>query len=606
MPREPFALQGGRLLAAAAPPAARAVKRRIFCFLEGYSGHFSGSEESSPSLPSSVAYDFVRLISASARSSSPSAGVAVHSTVFKLGLLSNIFITSALVDSYCKSKRMAYAQQMFDEMTSRNVVAWNSLIRGHSQAGSPAISMRLFVEMIAAGVSPSAFTVSSVLPASSLLGVEATGAMVHCVAVKHGFCSNAFVATSLVDMYSKCSVSMAASRNLFDEMSERNVVTWTSLIAGYGTHQKPEEAMVLLNKMRLGGVAPNEVTFSGLLSSFTGRDGLDSGRQIHCLAIRRGMEADPYVSAALINMYSKCDSSEDFLKVLDADLSEDQVLQNSIVSGFAHLGNLAEAMGQFIRMRRGSVDADIYTFTSLLWAAGCNSALEEGKQAHALVLRTGCSSSNYVQNGLVAMYARCGAIDDSKLAFSAICSPDLVSWNSLISGCARHGHGHHALELFERMRSHGVEPDETTYLSVLSACSHVGLVDEGVRCFNLMIEGADRGRSPTMEHYSSMVDLFGRAGYLKQAEALVNAIPVKPGPSIYRSLLSACKAHGDMEMAARAARRLLDLCPHDSSSYVLLSNVFAEMRLWGRSAVLRKQMADRGLKKDPGWSWIEE
>ncbi|CAA6655019.1 unnamed protein product [Spirodela intermedia] len=486
MPREPFPLQGGRLLAAPPPPpAACAVKRRLVCFSERNCGHFSGSEQSSPSPLAAVAYDFVRLISASAKSSSPSAAVAVHSTVVKLGLLSNIFITSALVDSYCKSKRMADAHQFFGEMTSRNV-------------------------MIAAGVSPSPFTVSSVLLAGSSLGYEATGAMVHYVAVKHGFCSNVVVATSLVDMYSKCSVTMADSRKLFDETCERNLVSWTSLITGYSAHQRLEEAMVSLNKMRLAGVAPNEVTFSGLLSSFTGRDGLDSGRQIHSLAIRQGTEADTYVSAALINMYSRCDSSEDYFKLLDADLSGDQVLQNSIISGFPHLGNLAEAIGQFIRMRRGSMDADFYTFASLLWAAGCSSALEEGKQAHALVIRTGCSSSNYVQNGLVAMYARCGAIDDSKRAFSAICSPDLVSWNSIISGFAWHGHARHALELFQRMRSHGVEPDETTYLS-----------------------------------YSLLAPMSGLLTRTSgQAESVVNAFPVEPEPSIYRSLLSACKVHG--------------------------------------------------------------
>uniref|UniRef100_A0A1D1Z767 Pentatricopeptide repeat-containing protein At1g11290 n=1 Tax=Anthurium amnicola TaxID=1678845 RepID=A0A1D1Z767_9ARAE len=588
-------------------------KRCLVCCPETVRGPECGDEEfshlvpihwrgsSSPATP----YDFVRIITASTRSSSLCAGEQAHTLVVKLGLLSNTFVCSALVDLYCKCQRMADAQLLFDEMTHRNVVSWNSLIRGYSQAGFPVVSVRLFVEMMAACVSPSPFSVSSVLFACSSLTAQEIGAMVHCVAVKCGFCSNVVVGTSLVDMYSKCCSDMSDSRRMFDEMHERNVVTWTSLVTGYAAHQRPDEAMVMVNQMRVSGIKLNEVTYSSLLSSFLGYDSLDYGRQVHCLAIRQGLESYPYVAVSLTSMYSKCGSVEDFVKIFHIVSTPDQVLHNSVIAGFSHLGNLKEVLDQFTKMRQGCIDVDYYTFASLLRAIGIGSALKEGKQTHALVFKSGHASDTCVQNGLVAMYARCGTIDDSKLVFSSINRPDLVSWNALISGCAQHGHGRDAIELFEQMRSHRVNPDNTTYLSLLSACSHVGLLDKGMDYFKLMTQKTGSVKTPEMEHYSSMVDLLGRAGCLNEAEFLVNNMPIKPGPSIYRSLLSACHVHGDMEMATRVAERLLELCPDDSATYVLLSNVLANRYFWNASAIVRKHMVDRGVKKKPGWSCIE-
>lgn len=445
---------------------------------------------------------------------------------------------------------------------------------------------------------------SSVLAACSRSGVLAYGTMLHCVGFKHGFCSNVVVGTSLVDMYSKC-CHMGAARKVFDEMDERNVITWTSLVTGYVLQRRPYDAMLLVREMRHLGVRLNKVTYNSLLSSFSRPEYLVHGKQVHCLVLREGLEADPYIAVTLVTMYSKCSSLEDFVKVYPTVSSQDQISCNSVIAGFSHLGDGKEAIEKFLEMRSKYIDTDFFTLVSVLRAIGMLSALEEGKQIHTLIWKTGHASNVCVQNGLVSMYAKCGAISDSKMVFSSVVEPDLVSWNSLLAGCAQHGCGREAVELFEQMRQIGVRPDHTTFLSVLTACSHAGLVEKGLEIFYLMKEGVlpiDAG----LEHHACVVDLLGRAGYLREAESFVNNMPIKPGLSVYRSLLSACQIHGNVELAKRAAESLFELCPNDHSTHVLLSNVFAADGFWDNAARVRNTMWAKRVKKKPAWTWIED
>ncbi|XP_010937577.2 pentatricopeptide repeat-containing protein At1g11290, chloroplastic [Elaeis guineensis] len=549
-------------------------------------------------------YDFVRILSAAAKSSSIATGQQTHTAVIKLGLASNLFITTALLDVYCKCRRISEAQRLFEEMPKRNVVTWNALIHGHSQSEIPILAIRAFVQMVSQGIFPSPSTVSSVLVACSRSGVLGYGMMLHCVGFKHGFCSNVVVGTALVDMYSKC-CDMGVARRVFDEMDERNVITWTSLVTGYVLQRRPYDAMLLVREMRHLGVRLNKVTYNSLLSSFSRPEDLVHGKQVHCLVLREGLEADPYIAVTLVTMYSKCGSLEDFVKAYPTVSRQDQISCNSIIAAFSHLGDGKEAIEKFLKMRRECIDTDFFTFASVLRAIGMLSALEEGKQIHTLVWKTGHASNVCVQNGLVSMYAKCGAISDSKKVFSSMAEPDLVSWNSLIAGCAQHGYGRKAVELFEQMRQIGVRQDRTTFLSVLTACSHAGLVEKGLEFFYLMKDG-DSPVVAGLEHYACVVDLLGRAGYLHEAETFVNNMPIKPSLSVYRALLSACRIHGNVEIAKRAAESLFELCPNDHSTHVLLSNVFAADGCWDKATGVRKTMLGKGLKKKPAWTWIED
>ena len=208
-----------------------------------------------------------------------------------------------------------------------------------------------------------------------------------------------------------------------------------------------------------------------------------------------------------------------------------------------------------------------------------------------------------VQNGLVFMYARCGNIHDSEKVFSSMDRHDVISWNSLLSGYAHHGHGMEVVELFEKMRSTGIKPNDTTFLAVLTACSHVGMLDKGLQYFESMVYDETLA-PPRMEHYAIIVDLLGRFGYLHEAESFIDNMPIEPGASTYKTLLSACQVHGNKEIALRSAEKLLKRHPNDPATYILLSNVLYEGGCWADVAGVRKLMSDRGLSKKPGYSWI--
>ncbi|KAK9280120.1 hypothetical protein L1049_013807 [Liquidambar formosana] len=457
--------------------------------------------------------------------------------------------------------------------------------------------------MLKMGIAPTPFSVSAILVACSQLEFGDLGIQVHGLSLKAGFCCNVVVGTGLINMYSKCQ-NVDDSRQVFNEMPDRNVITWTSMVTGYAQNQQPNEAMLLVREMQQLGLRSNYVTYNSLLSSFSCPSDLDHCKQVHCRIIQEGLESNVYLVVTLLTVYSECGGSlEDFRKICLNVTRWDQISWNAVIAGFSSLGNSKEAVKYFSKMRQAGINVDFFTFTSVLRAIGIISALEEGKQTHALVFKTGYASNVHVQNGLVSMYSRCGAINDSKGVFLSMKEHDLISWNSLLSGCAHHGYGREAVELFEQMRKTGIKPDGSTYLSVLSACSHVGLLDKGLEYFDLMKNDVLL-ETPKVEHYATIVDLFGRAGYLHEAEAFINSMPIEPGPSIYKALLSACQVHGNMEIAVRSAKNLQKLSPNDPATYVLLSNVLATGGYWDDAAQVRKHMCDRGVWKKPGYSWI--
>ncbi|KAL5220991.1 hypothetical protein ABZP36_025704 [Zizania latifolia] len=428
--------------------------------------------------------------------------------------------------------------------------------------------------------------------------------MLHSVGLRCGFSASVVVGTALVDMYAKCH-RLCAAQQVFAEMEEKNVATFTALVTGFVLSRRPHDAMVLVRDMEQSGVAPNVMTYSSLLSSFSSPEDVDHGKQVHCALLKKGLEHNPFVLSSLVTMYSKCGILKDFIKVQMAVSSQDQVSLNSVITGLCSLGRGEEAFQQFLEMRRHGTDMDVFTFASVLKAIGSSYSLLEGRQVHCLILKSGYDSVVDVQNSLISMYARHGAIGESNNVFILMEAPNLVSWNSLMTGRAQHGHGKEAVEMFEQMRRLHVRPDHITFLSVLTACSHVGLVDKGLEYFSLMKDMGYLAGART-EHYACMVDLLGRAGYLNKAECLINDMPIKPGTSVYRALLGACKIHGNLEIAIRVSKRLIELNPHDSSAHVQLSNAFAGDGHWGNAAEIREAMSDKGVVKEPAWSCIED
>ncbi|KAM0875027.1 hypothetical protein ACQ4PT_037062 [Festuca glaucescens] len=545
---------------------------------------------------------FVHLLAAG----HPSSAEQFHAVATKLGFAASVFAGTALLNLYCRSRRLGEAQQLFDEMPEKSGVTWSTFIYGHVQSHEPILAVRAFGRMVHAGVSPTASAMSSVLVACAKMEDSGVGAMVHTAALKcSASSSNVVVGTALVDMYVKCHDVRAAQR-VFEDMKEKNVATFTALVSGFALDGRPRDAMLLVRKMEQSGVAPNMMTYSSLLSSFASPGDLDHGRQAYCVVLKKGLEQNQYILSTLMTMYSRCGSLDGFRKVQAAvSCQHDQISLNSVISGLSCLGRGDEAFQHFLEMRRHGADTDVFTFTSMLKAIGNSSSLLQGRQVHALILKTGHGSDANVQNGLISMYARCGEIGESRDVFTSVQAPDLVSWNSLLSGYAQHGYGQEVVEVFEQMRRLNVQPDHTTFLLVLTACSHAGLVDKGLEYFNMMRK--DRFLAgASLTHYACIVDLLGRAGHLREAESLVTDMPMEPGVSVYRALLSACQIHGNLEIAVRVSACLIELYPHDSSAHVQLSKAFAGDGQWGSSAVVREAMTGKGIVKSPAWSCVED
>ncbi|MED6119041.1 hypothetical protein PIB30_008262 [Stylosanthes scabra] len=555
------------------------------------------------SQPYSSPFLLNKFVSVCANSALFYVGIQLHASIVKLRFCSNLHIGSALVNMYCKCGVVSEAQKLFDEMTEKNVVVWNSLISGYLQAKCPVISVNLFMDMLKLGIDPVPLTISAVLVACSQMEAYELGTQLHSLCLKVEFGHNIVLGTNLIAVYSKCG-DLEASRRVFDHMVERNVITWTSMVTGYAQNDKPDKAMVLIREMLRLGFNPNHVTYNSLLSSFSTRDHLDNCRQIHCCVIREGFEGNEYVAVTLMTVYSECTGClDDFWKACSGVRKWDQVSLNALIAGLSNLGDGEEALIQFFLMREAGIETDHFVFSSIINCAGIASALNEGKKIHALVLKYGYASDLFVQNGLVSMYARCGSISDSKKVFSSMDSHDVISWNSLLSGYAHHGHGEEVVELFEKMRSTEIKPNDTTFLAVLTACSHVGMLDKGLHYFELMMNDKTLP-PPRMEHYAIIVDLLGRYGYLHEAESVINKMPIEAGRSTYKSLLSACQIHGNKEIALLSAEKLMKLYPNDPATYILLSNILHDKGYWADGAAVRKLMYERRLAKNPGYSWI--
>lgn len=493
------------------------------------------------------------------------------------------------------------AQKMFDEMPQRNVITWNSLISGYLNSHFVDVSIKLFVRMLKLGISPTDYTVSIVLVGCSECESLELGEQMHGLCVKLGFLSNVVVGTALLKMYWKC-CDVDGSSRLFDDLPNKNDVTWTSMITGYAQNQEPDNAMRVIRKMMGLGIKVDCITYNTLLISFCDQKKMVYCEKIHSCLIKEGLQSDLHLVVTLLTVYSQCGSKvEDFYKICSTVPIKNNVSCNAIIAGFSNLGKGDEAISFFLEMRQEGIDIDFVTIASVLKIIGIASLLEEGRQIYALVIKSAHDSCMNIQNGLISMYAKCGKIDEARCVFSSMVDHDTISWNSLLSGYAQHGY---AKEAFDQMTKTKVKvkPDLTTFLIVISACSHVGWLNKGLEYFELMKN--DSSLEPLKaEHYACIVDLYARGGYLNEAEEFIKKMPIEGGPEGYRALLSGCRVHENKEIGVRLARKFAGQYPDDPAGYVQLSYSFATDGYWDDSAGVHNLMSGKGIKKKPGCSW---
>uniref|UniRef100_A0A803QJ96 DYW domain-containing protein n=1 Tax=Cannabis sativa TaxID=3483 RepID=A0A803QJ96_CANSA len=394
-----------------------------------------------------------------------------------------------------------------------------------------------------------------------------------------------------------------SARKVFDEMPDRNVATWNAMVAGLIQSEFNKEGLCLFSEMHELGFSPDEFTLGSILRGCAGLGSLYGGRQVHAYILKCGFEFDLVVGSSLAHMYIKSGSLKEGEKVIDSMPARNVVAWNTLIAGKAQNGYPEDVLDNYNIMKLAGFRPDKITFVSAISSCSELATLGQGQQIHAEAIKAGVCSVVAVISTLVSMYSRCGCLEDSVKAFAESKDVDSVLWSSMIAAYGFHGRGEEAIKVFEKMEDEGVELNDVAFLSLLYACSHCGMKKKGMELFDMMVK--KYGLKPRLEHYTCTVDLLGRSGCLEEAEAVIRSMPVKADAIIWKTLLSACKIHKNADMAIRVAGEVLKVDPHDSASYVILSNIHASAKRWKDVTEVRKTMKDNNIKKEPGISWLE-
>ncbi|KAG8637357.1 pentatricopeptide repeat-containing protein At2g03880, mitochondrial [Manihot esculenta] len=447
------------------------------------------------------------------------------------------------------------------------------------------------------GIWADSITYSELIKCCLARGAVEQGKRVHKHLFSNGYHPKKFLINVLISMYVKFNM-LDDARELFDQIPERDFVSWTTMISAYANAKLNDKALEFLILMLREGVKPNMYTYSSVLRAC---DGLSNLKQLHANIIKSGLDSDIYVRSALIDIYSKWSQTGNALRVFNEMATEDLVIWNSIIAGFAQNGDSDEALKLFKRMKRAGFPAEQATLTSVLRACTGLALLELGRQVHVHVFKY--DQDLILNNALLDMYCKCGSLEDADTVFTRMVVKDVISWSTMIAGLAQNGYSREALRLFESMKVSGLKPNYITFLGALFACSHAGLLEAGWYHFRSMkkLFGVDPGR----EHYCCMIDLLGRAGKLDDALELINEMECGPDVATWRTLLGACRVHRNVDLAIHAAKQILRLYPQDAGTYILLSNIYANAQRWNDVAQIRRTMNDMGIRKEPGCSWVE-
>ncbi|KAI3893369.1 hypothetical protein MKX03_017083 [Papaver bracteatum] len=529
-------------------------------------------------------------------------GKQIHAYVLRNGTETDISVINVLIDFYSKCCKVKIGRKLFDEMPVKNVVSWTTMIAGYMQNSFHQDAMKLFSEMTRLGWRPDGFTCTSILSSCGSLEALKQGIQVHSYIVKANLESDDFVKNGLIDMYAKCT-SLEDARKAFDVMDEHNVISYNAMIEGYARQGRISEALDLFHMMRLGSFSPSLLTFVSLLGVSASTSTIELSKQIHGLSVKSGVALDLYTGSALIDVYCKCFCVDDARHIFNEMTERDIVVWNAMVSGYTQSGQSDNALKLFLELLISRIRPDEITFVALVTAASDLASLFHGQQLHSQLIKTSLDLEPFVSIALVDMYAKCGSIEEARVLFDSINQRDVVCWNSMISRYAQHGHAKEALMLFDQMIAEGIEPTCVTFIGVLSACSHAGLVEIGLNHFQSM--KSSFGIEPGMEHYACVVDLLGKAVKLHEAKEFIDQMPIDPAATVWRSLLSACRMVGNLELAKYAAEMAISVDPNDSGSYVLLSNILASKGMWTDVEKVRKKMNSNEVLKEPGHSWIE-
>ncbi|KAF3773846.1 putative pentatricopeptide repeat-containing protein [Nymphaea thermarum] len=429
------------------------------------------------------------------------------------------------------------------------------------------------------------------------------GQQIHAHAVKAGLQSVILLVNHLINLYAKCD-HIGDAQKLFDEMHQRVPATWSSLISGYAQNGLPEHALDCFRGMHRAHMFANEYTLASAAKACgAAGDAFRYGCSLHSLAVKTGFHLNVFVGSALVDMYSKHGDVGNAHRLFEEMPERNVVTWSGMIAGYVQNGLEEAALLLFKQvLNEEGMSPNDFTFSCLIRACGVTTALTLGMQLHSLCVKSSFDSSSFVGSSLVGLYSKCGMFQDARQVFNEMPERNVGAWNSILIACSQHGHTEEAFRLLDGMKAEGFQPNFITFLCILSACSHRGLVDTGEYFFGVM--ESVFGVEPNPEHYTCMVDMYARAGRLDEALGLIDRMPFKPTESVWGALLAGCRMHGDTERAHFAAEKLFQMGSKNSGTHLLLVNAYTTAGKWKEAALVRKAMRDEGVKKEVGLSWV--
>ncbi|KAM1717758.1 hypothetical protein ACFX11_025556 [Malus domestica] len=536
----------------------------------------------------------------------------------KTGCESNVVVDTAILNAYTANGSLEDAVKFFMRMPQRNDYSCSTMIAAFSQCGRLDDAIALYEIDTEKGVGTQ----------TAMVTAYAQNGRIH--KARHIFdkIGNPTVVAwnAMVAGYAQNRM-LEEAKDIFSKIPVPNAASWAALISGFVQNGQSKEALELFAELhRSGTVLPSHSNFTSALFACANINNVEMEKQIHSLAIKTRYQFNSFVGNGLISMYAKCKTTyisqasrikrvrdtvswvsesctlDDAQKAFEQMPKRDVVSWSAIISAYEQAGQGDIAFKLFLEMLSRGLKPNQSTITSLLSACGYLGATKLGEQIHALIHKLGLDSCLFVCNALITMYFKCGS-PNGLCIFQEMPDRDIVTWNAVLTGCAQNGSGKEAVEVFKQMETTGISPNEISFVALLCACSHAGLVDEGWAYFNSMSQ--HYGIMPLVYHYTCMVDLLGRAGLLSESEDLIQSMPVEPDSVIWEALLGACRIHRNTELGQRTAERLFQMGTRRSGTYVLLSNMYASKGMWEKVREVREMMKDRGVTKEPGFSWIQ-
>ncbi|PIA31513.1 hypothetical protein AQUCO_04900072v1 [Aquilegia coerulea] len=487
-----------------------------------------------------------------------------------------------------------YAKVVFNHLQKPDIFTSNTLIRGLALSNKPFEAIELYVKVLQKCLKPNNFTYPFVIKACTESLLNRNGVSVHTHVFKFGLESDCYIQSSLIHMYAN-GKDLDAAKQVFDKCSDGDFVCWNAMIDGYVKFGEMELAQLVFGRM----VCKDVVSWNTMINGYAIFGNIEEAKKLFDEMPKRNVISWNSMLAG----YIKCGDFEGAQGIFHKMPLRDVVSWNSMLACYVQSGKSSEALAFFNEMRAAGVKPTESTVVSLSSACAHIGALDQASHLHSHINEQKIAVTTIVGTALVDMYAKCGSISLATQVFYSIEHKDVLTWNTIITAMAMHGHAEEALQHFEEMQQAGVCPDDITFVAVLSACSHAGLVEEGQRLLGCM--RSMYGIHPKVEHYGCLIDLLSRAGHLVEAVELIESMPMEPNSSAWGALLGGCRIHGNIEVGELVGKHLLEIQPHHSGRYVLLSNIYAAAKRWDDARGVRKRMKTKGVTKVPGISMIE-